>query len=73
VHISTAGALETLRVVTFEARGSGTWIRQVTEVRSSLWGPFGLLHELIAVVPAGWNVRSAVAAAKQRFEGSPRR
>jgi hypothetical protein len=73
VHISTAGALETLRVVTFEARGSGTWIRQVTEVQSSLWGPIGLLHEVVAIVPAGWGVRSAVAAAKRRFEGSPRR
>ena len=73
VHVSMAGALETLHVVTFEARGSGTWIRQVTEVSSSLWGPIGMLHELVAVFPAGRNVRSAVAAAKRRFEGSPRR
>ena len=73
VHVSSAGALETLRVVSFDARGSGTWIRQVMEVSSSLWGPIGMAHELVAVVLAGRNVRAAVAAAKRRFEGSPRR
>ena len=73
VHVTTAGSLETRRMVTFEARGSGTWIRQSAEVRSSLWGPVGFLHELFAVFPAGWSVRQGVAAAKRRFEGSPRR
>jgi hypothetical protein len=73
VHASEGGSLETRRVVAFEARGSGTWIRQAAEVRSSLWGPIGFLHELAAMVPAGWSVRSSVAAAKRQFEGSPRR
>ena len=73
VHVSSAGALETRRIVTFEARGSGTWIRQAAEVRSTLWGPAGFLHELVAVFPVGAAVRSSVAAAKRRFEGRPRR
>jgi len=73
VHVSAGESLERRTVITFEARGSGTWIRQATEVRSSLWGPVGWLHELLAVVPAGWAGRSAVAGAKRAFEGEPRR
>jgi hypothetical protein len=73
VHVSDAGLLRRSRVITFEGRGSGTWVRQASEIRSTLWGPVGLLHELLAVFPAGWTVRSAVAGAKMAFEGSPRR
>jgi hypothetical protein len=73
VHVSTAGSLERARIVTFEARGSGTWVHQATEVRSRLPGPIGFLHELLAVFPAGWAVRSAMAGAKRAFEGNPRR
>ncbi len=73
VHVSDAGMLERARIITFEARGSGTWVRLATEIRSTLWGPLGLMHELLAVVPAGWAVRSAAAGAKRAFEGNPRR
>jgi hypothetical protein len=73
VHVSTSGALERRRIITFEARGSGTWVHQTTEVRSSMPGPLGWLHELLATFPAGWDVRAAVAGAKRRFEGNPRR
>jgi hypothetical protein len=73
VHASTVGSLSRRRVITFEARGSGTWVHQVTEVRSSLWGPVGWLHELLAVFPAGWVARSTVTGAKRAFEGRPRR
>ncbi len=73
VHVSTGESLDRRRVVTFEARGSGTWVHQVVEVRSSLWGPVAWLHELLAVFPAGWVVRSTVAGAKRAFEGNPRR
>ncbi|HYO42109.1 MAG TPA: SRPBCC family protein [Candidatus Limnocylindrales bacterium] len=73
VHVCEGGTLERARVITFEARGSGTWVRQTTEIRSALWGPLGFLHELLAVFPAGWTVRSAVAGAKRAFEGDPRR
>ena len=73
VHRSEAEGLQRARVVTFEARGSGTWIHQATEIRSTLWGPIGFLHELLAGLPAGVTVRSAVASAKRVFEGNPRR
>jgi hypothetical protein len=73
VHVTEAGRLERARIITFEARGSGTWVHQAEELRSSLWGPLGFLHELLAVFPAGSTVRSAVAGAKQAFEGSLRR
>lgn len=73
VHSSSGGSLERTRIVTFEARGSGTWVHQAVEVRSRLPGPLGFVHELLATVPAGTAVRSAVAGAKRAFEGNPRR
>lgn len=73
VHVSTGESLDRRKVTTFEARGSGTWVRHSTEVTSSLRGPLGWLHELLAVFPAGWVVRSTVAGAKRAFEGRPRR
>lgn len=73
VHVSQAGGLEQRRVITFEARGSGTWVHQAAELRSSLWGPLAWLHEQAAAIPAGSSVRSVVAAAKRAFEGYPRR
>jgi hypothetical protein len=73
VHTSADGSMERRKVITFEARGSGTWVHQATELRSSLPGPAGWLHELLAIFPAGWVVRSAVAGAKRAFEGDPRR
>ncbi len=73
VHVSTGGRLERRRVITFEGRGSGTLVRQALEVRSSLPGPLGAVHELLAVLLAGPAIRSSVAAAKRRFEGHPRR
>lgn len=73
VHVAWDGAMETRRIVTFEGRGSGTWVHQATELRSLLPGPVGWLHELLGVFPAGWAVRAAVAGAKRRFEGDPRR
>jgi hypothetical protein len=72
VHVSTSGAMVRTRIVRFEARGSGTWIHQALELESTLWGPLGWLHELLAVFPAGWDVRAAVSGAKRRFEGIPR-
>jgi hypothetical protein len=61
--------MERTRIITFEARGSGTWIHLVTELRSRLPAPLGWLHELLAVVPAGWEVNALVAGAKRVFEG----
>jgi hypothetical protein len=72
-HANRAGSLERTRIIAFEARGSGTWVHQAVELRSTLWGPIGWLHELLAGIPAGWELQSWTAAAKQRFEGSPRR
>jgi uncharacterized membrane protein len=73
VHTSTDGSMQRRRVVAFEARGSGTWVRQAIELRSTLPGPLRWLHELLAVFPASWAVRSSVAGAKRTFEGDPRR
>jgi uncharacterized protein YndB with AHSA1/START domain len=73
VHATTNGSLERRKVISFEARGSGTWVHQAIELRSALPGPIGWLHELLVVLPAGWTVRSAVAGAKRAFEGDPRR
>lgn len=73
VHVSSGDTLERRKVVTFEARGSGTWVHQSTELRSTLPGPIGWLHELLAMFPAGWVVRSTVGGAKRVFEGDPRR
>ena len=73
VHVSHGGAIDTTLIVTFEARGTGTWVHQAAELRSTLWGPLGWLHEALAIVPAGWEVRAAVAGAKWAFEGDPPR
>jgi hypothetical protein len=68
VHVSFAHSMESALVITFEARGTGTWVHQAAELRSQLGGPLGWLHELLAAFPAGHGVRSAVAAAKRAFE-----
>lgn len=71
VHRSRSRRLETLMIVTFEARGTGTLVRQGAELRSTLWGPLGWLHEWVAGAGAGRAVHLAVAGAKRAFEGDP--
>lgn len=73
VHVSDAFGLETALVITFERRGTGTWVHQAAELRSRLWGPAGWLHEWLASIPAAWRVSAAVAGAKRAFEGDPPR
>jgi hypothetical protein len=68
VHISVAHGLESALIITFDARGTGTWVHQAAELRSQLWGPLGWLHELLASLPARWGVRAAVNGAKRAFE-----
>jgi Polyketide cyclase / dehydrase and lipid transport len=73
VHLAAEGRLERVRILTFEARGSGTWVHQALELRSRLWGPIGWAHELVgALATASW-VQATVTAAKRAFEGDPRR
>jgi hypothetical protein len=72
MHESLEGTLRRARKLTFEARGSGTWVHEAVELRSSLWGPFGWIHELLAALPAGLDVQGTVSAAKRSFEGDPR-
>ena len=72
VHRSDDGPLERTRILSFEARGSGTWVHERLELRSRLWGPVGWLHEVLAAVPAGIDVQGTVSAAKRSFEGDPR-
>ena len=71
VHEAHTRGLEVRLVLRFEARGSGTLVHQVAELRSNLWGPFGWLHEAAAAVPVGLGVRGAAAGAKRAFEGDP--
>jgi hypothetical protein len=73
VHVSYDMALDSRLVITFEGRGTGTWVHEAAELRSRLWGPFGWLHELVAGMAAGRGVRMAVAGAKWAFEGDPPR
>jgi Polyketide cyclase / dehydrase and lipid transport len=68
VHVSFAHGLESALVITFEARGTGTWVHQSAELRSTLWGPLGWVHELLASIPAGRGVKAAVTGAKRAFE-----
>jgi polyketide cyclase/dehydrase/lipid transport protein len=73
VHLSDAFGMESALIITFEGRGTGTWVHEAAELRSRLWGPLGWMHEALLAVPAGWGVRAAVAGAKRRFEGDPPR
>jgi hypothetical protein len=68
VHVSYGFNMESSLIITFEARGTGTWVHQAAELRSGLWGPVGWLHELLMSFPAGWGVRAAVTGAKRAFE-----
>src|SRR5262249_44149526 len=45
VHVSDGPGMESSLVITFEGRGTGTWVHQSAELRSRLWGPFGWAHE----------------------------
>jgi hypothetical protein len=73
VHVAAEGRLERVRILTFEARGSGTWVHQALELRSRLWGPIGWAHELVAAMATASWVQATVTAAKRAFEGDPRR
>ncbi len=73
VHVSEAFGIATRLIITFEGRGTGTWVHQAAEVRSSLWGPLGWLHETLFSIPARWGVAGAVTGAKRAFEGDPPR
>jgi hypothetical protein len=73
VHLSEGFGIETALVITFEGRGTGTWVHEAAELRSRLWGPFGWLHEWLMSIPAAWGVSAAVAGAKRAFEGDPPR
>jgi hypothetical protein len=73
VHLSDAFGMESALIITFEGRGTGTWVHEAAELRSRLWGPFGWIHEALMAIPAGWGVRVAVNGAKRAFEGDPPR
>jgi len=73
VHLAADGPLERARILTFEARGSGTWVHEALELRSRLWGPLGWAHELLASMATATWPHATVTAAKRIFEGDPRR
>jgi len=72
VHLTASSTLVRRLVITFEARGTGTWVHQAVELSSRLPGPLGWLHESVAVLPVGPVLRNSVAAAKRVFEEAPR-
>jgi len=73
VHVSEAFGISSRLIITFEGRGTGTWVHQAAEIRSGLWGPLGWLHEALASIPARMGVDAAVTGAKRAFEGDPPR
>jgi uncharacterized protein YndB with AHSA1/START domain len=73
VHVSIAGGIERVRILSFEGRGTGTLVHQATDLYSDLPGPLGWIHESLAAIPAGRSVRAAVTGAKRAFEGDPPR
>jgi hypothetical protein len=73
VHVARVRGAEIALVMRFEARGTGTWVNEAADLRSSLWGPLGWLHEALLAIPLAYSVRSATAAAKRAFEGEPPR
>jgi hypothetical protein len=73
VHVSFDKGIETRLIITFEGRGTGTWVHQAAELRSRLWGPIGWLHEALAAIVAARGVHAAVTGAKRAFEGDPPR
>jgi carbon monoxide dehydrogenase subunit G len=73
VRVASDGSLERALVLSLDARGSGTRLRAEMELRSSLAGPLGLAHEMLATFTAGASARAFVGAVKRAFEGRPRR
>jgi len=73
VRVAKDGSLERALVLSLDARGSGTRVRAEVELRSSLAGPLGLAHEMLATFTAGVSARRFVGAVKRSFEGRPRR
>jgi uncharacterized protein YndB with AHSA1/START domain len=73
VRVSQESALRRTLTITFEARGTGTWVHHSMELRSGLWGPLAWAHEALVSIPEGTAMRAAVGAAKRVFEGEPPR
>jgi hypothetical protein len=71
VRASEDAWIARMLTLSFEGRGSGTRVSHMVEIRSKLWGPIGWLHEQLAAVIAGADVRATAAAAKRAFEGRP--
>lgn len=69
VHVSRDMGLDSRLTIRLEARGTGTLVRQVSDIRSRLPIPMSWLHELVVALVAGSGVRGAVAGAKRAFEG----
>lgn len=69
VHVSRDMGLDSRLIISLDARGTGTLVRQVSEIRSRLPIPLGWIHELVVGVAVVGGVRSAVAGAKRAFEG----
>jgi hypothetical protein len=72
VRLAYDAGLERALILTLDARGTGTRLHAVVELRSSLPFPLGPAHELLATLPAGWAARGLVQSAKRTFEEAPR-
>jgi len=73
VRVARDGSLECAMVLSLDVRGSGTRLKAELELRSSLAGPLGVAHEMLATFTAGASARHFVGAVKRAFEGRPRR
>jgi hypothetical protein len=68
VQLSTDMRMNSRLIIEVEPLAGGTRLRQATELRSTLPGPLGRLHEFVFARVAGRGIRQAVAAAKRRLE-----
>ena len=71
VRVARNGSIERRLVLTLDGRGSGTRLHAEMELRSSLAGPVGVLHEMLSTFGAGNSTRRLVTSVKRAFEGSP--
>jgi hypothetical protein len=73
VRESEDAGLRATLTLAFEARGTGTRVHHLLELRSGLPGPVGWLHEQLGAAIAAGGIRSMAAGAKRAFEGDPPR
>jgi uncharacterized protein YndB with AHSA1/START domain len=67
VEVSSDMGIDSRLTIILEPADGGTVVRQETELRSRLPGPFGWAHELVAAVGARHGLRAAVHGAAREL------